>query len=74
MGSRIMIWILLALLLGGGLVLAALTPGVGLIVLLGIVVVVVLVGLAMLSAGRGGRVPAHEAELLGPGGPDDPNA
>ena len=71
---RILIWILLAVLLGGGLILAALTPGVGLIVLLGIVVFVVLMGLALLSAGRGRSVPAREAELLGPGGPDDPNA
>jgi hypothetical protein len=71
---RIMIWILLAVLLGGGLILAALTPGVGLIVLLGVVVFVVLVGLGLFSLGRGRSVPVHEAELLGPGGPDDPNA
>jgi uncharacterized BrkB/YihY/UPF0761 family membrane protein len=73
MGSRVAIGLLMALLLGGGLILAALAPGVGLILFLGIVVLVVLIGAAAFASGSRRREP-RKTELLGPGGPDDPDA
>jgi hypothetical protein len=72
MGTRLIMGLIVAVLIGGGLILAALVPGIGLILLLGIVVLVVLGGISIVAAGRGRGVPTHEADLLGPGGPDDP--
>ena len=69
-----MLGLIVAVLIGGGIVLAALVPGVGLMILLGIIVLVVLGAVSLVAAGRSRGVPTHEADLLGPGGPDDPRA
>jgi hypothetical protein len=74
MGSRVAIGLVMALLLGGGLILAALVPGLGLVLFLAVVVFVLLIGAAALASGSSRRRERHQADLLGPGGPDDPEA
>jgi hypothetical protein len=68
-GARFLAVVAIAVLLGGGLLLAALVPGLGLIALLGAVVIAVLIGFGAFSATQ--RHEPQTPELLGPGGPDD---
>jgi len=66
--TRILGLVLLAVLIGGALIVTALVPGLGLIAILGVLVVAGLVGSATLADRRHRTQPP---ELLGPGGADD---
>ncbi len=62
---------MMAGLLGGGLVLAAIVPGLGLAVFLGIVVFGLLSGAALFGGKLSGGPRSRPGDMVGPSDPDD---